>query len=284
MTSFAPQRVVVVGVGLIGGSIGLALKARCPGVHVAGVGRRQGSLDEARAAGAIDSAHLDAAEGAAGADLAVLCTPVCAYRTHLEAIKDVLADGGLITDAGSTKAAVVAEAEDILGRAGRFVGAHPMAGSERKGVAYASADLFEGAMCILTPGQHVPADAIEACRAFWEAIGMATRIRGPVEHDQALARVSHLPHVVSALLMLVPDPADLPLAASGLRDTTRLASGDPEMWRDILLTNREAMLAATEAFGEQLSSFKRLLTTARPEELEAFLAAAKHRRDSTIGG
>ncbi len=276
------KHVTIIGVGLLGGSAGLAIKASVRGVHVAGVGRRQASLDEALAVGAIDSAHLDAAEAVRGTDLVILATPVGAFETHLRAIAPVLDESAVVTDVGSTKREVVRTAARVLGRDGRFVGSHPMAGSERKGPAFARADLFEGATCILTPTKHTPSEAKEIVYALWDTLGMRRVEMAPAAHDRALAHVSHLPHVVSSLLMLLPRARDLDVAATGFRDTTRLASGDPEMWRDILLSNRDAMLDAVDELDERLVRLRDLLEVADADELEKLLARAKARRDETI--
>ena len=278
-----PRHVTVVGVGLLGGSAALALKAMDPDVTVAGVGRRRTSLDAALAAGAIDTAHLDASEAVAGSDLVLLATPVCAFADHLRTIAPVLADGAVVTDVGSTKAGVVRTAEGILGPGGPFVGSHPMAGSEHKGVTYARADLFQDATCILTPTAQTPRAVVDRIERLWRTLGMCTVRMTPEAHDRALASVSHLPHLLAGLLMMAPAEGDLAVAATGLRATTRLASGDPEMWRDILVTNREAILSALDGFGQSLASLRDLLAGGDADEIQKFLVAAKRRRDDTIG-
>ncbi|HUU21830.1 MAG TPA: prephenate dehydrogenase [Phycisphaerae bacterium] len=275
------KHVTVIGVGLIGGSAGLALKARIPGVRIAGVGRRKKSLDEALRRGAIDTAHLDARDAVRQSDVVLLATPVCSFGQHLRAIAPALRRGALVTDAGSTKSMVVRTAERILGGGGPFVGSHPMAGSQRKGVRFADPNLFEGATCIVTPTPRTPGPLVTRTERFWARLGMRTVRMTPSAHDRALARVSHLPHVVSALLMMLPRDGELELAATGLRDTTRLAGGDPEMWRDVLLTNRRPLLAAMDAFGESLRELRSLLARSDAAGIEEFLAAAKQRRDAT---
>jgi prephenate dehydrogenase len=236
--------------------------------------------------GAIDSIHLQDVACCASSDLIVLATPVGAFESYLRQIAPTLKEDAWITDVGSTKAEVAAAAERILGApAGRggFVGSHPMAGSERKGASFARADLFEQATCILTPGRETP-EAL-TCRGedFWQGLGMRTCRMAPEEHDRALARVSHLPHVVAALLMGLPADGDLRVAATGFRDTTRLASGDPEMWRDILLSNREAILEGLDELSEATRSLRGALASGDAGAIEAFFAAAKTRRDETVG-
>ncbi len=276
------RHVTVIGVGLIGGSIGLALKERCAPVRIAGVGRRRESLDAALAAGAIDTAHLDASQCAAESDVVVLATPVGAFAHHLRTLAPVLRPGVLVTDAGSTKSDVVRIAEEVLGSGGPFVGSHPMAGSERKGVEFSRADLYEGAVCIVTPTPRTPADLVERAERFWRTLGMRVIRMGPGEHDIALARVSHLPHLLSAVLMGLPDGADLAVSGPGFRDMTRLAGGDPEMWRDIVLTNRGAIVAALDAFTGRLGELRSLVERGDASEIEAFLAEAKRKRDEAL--
>lgn len=278
-----PKHVTIVGVGLLGGSIGLALKAKYPDIEIAGVGRRQTSLDQAAAIGAIDTAHFDATEPASKSDLIILATPVGAFARHLAAIAGSLKPGALVTDVGSTKAAVVRTASSILGAGEVFVGSHPMAGSEQKGPTYARADLFAGATCIVTPTAKTPASLAARTIKLWRDLGMKTVQMTPAAHDKALARVSHLPHVVAGLLMMLPESADLEVSATGLRDTTRLASGDPEMWRDILMTNRKAMLDAIDKLDENLMVLRDILDAEDAKGIERFLANAKKRRDTTIG-
>jgi len=276
------KHVTIIGVGLLGGSAALAIKAHDPTVRIAGVGRRQASLDDALAIGAIDTAHLDAAEPAAQTDLVLLATPVGAFETHMKTLAASLRPGAIVTDVGSTKGAVVRVAEAILGRGGPFVGSHPMAGSEQKGVAASRGDLFHGATCILTPTASTPADLTSRVERFWQSLGMRTLRMSPEAHDQSVARVSHLPHVLAGLLMMLPAEADLDVSATGFRDTTRLAGGDPEMWRDILTTNRQAILDAIDALDGDLKSLRDCIDQGDAAAIEQFLSAARKRREATI--
>ena len=276
------KHVTVVGVGLLGGSAALAMKAHDPRIRVAGVGRRRASLDAATEVGAIDEAGFDVAEFAGRTDLVILATPVGAFEGHLRALAGSLRKGALVTDVGSTKAAAVRTAERVLGKNGPFVGSHPMAGSEAKGVAFARADLFHGATCIVTPTAATPPAAAARIEAFWQTLGMRTLRMTPAAHDRAAARVSHLPHVLAGLLMMLPADSDLSIAATGFRDATRLAGGDPEMWRDILMTNRKAVLAAIDGFDEDLMHLRDLVEMADAPGIEKFLSSAKKRRDKTI--
>ena len=281
MATGTPQHVTIIGVGLLGGSAGLALKAHDPDIRVAGVGRRQASLDRALAVGAIDTAHLDAAEAVDRTDLVILATPVGAFQGHLRRIAPHLRRGAIATDVGSTKAAVVRSAGRALGH-DRFVGSHPMAGSERKGVGFARADLFLGATCIVTPAAKTPPAVTARVERLWASMGMRTVRMTPHAHDRAVARVSHLPHALASLLMRLPRLAELDVSATGFRDATRLASGDPEMWRDIFLTNRRQVLAAIDDFDEELIALRDLVELGDARGLARFFAAAKKRRDATV--
>lgn len=282
MTKAEIQHVTIVGVGLLGGSIGLALKAAYPSVRIAGVGRRMAALEEARQCGAIDTVHLDVGEAVGQSDLAILATPVGAFEAHLRAIKPLLKAGAWVTDVGSTKAQVVALARRVLGAGSPFIGSHPMAGSERKGVRYASARLLAGATCVITPVAATPPALATRARRLWETLGMKVIEMTPRAHDQAVARVSHLPHILAGLLMLLPRDADLALAATGLRDTTRLAGGDSEMWRDILLSNRTEILAAMDTFGRSMQKLRALIEQSDAAGIERLLVVAKKRRDAAF--
>ncbi len=274
------QQLTVIGVGLLGGSVGLAVKATDESVRVVGVGRRRSSLDRALAAGAIDRATLDTAEGVSGSDLVVLASPLGAYERHLSAMAPALSPAAAVTDVGSTKALAVRLAESILGRSGPFVGSHPMAGGERRGVEFARADLFVNATCIVTPTARTPKELVGRVQRFWRLLGAVTISMSPARHDRAVARVSHLPHVLAALIVLGQRPADLPLAGGGFLDTTRIASGDPGMWREILLTNRRAVLAAIDEAEEHLAHLRDLIELGDGPGVERFLASAKRRRDA----
>jgi prephenate dehydrogenase len=276
------RRVTVIGVGLLGGSLGLALRRRYRGVCVAGVGRRESSLAAAKKIGAIHSAHRDVAEAAADSDLIVLATPVGAFGEYLAKIKPLLKRGAVVTDVGSTKVEVVRLAERILGPHGPFVGSHPMAGSERKGPRFARADLFAGAPCIVTPTPNASPAKQKRVERLWRDLGMRVLRMSPTAHDRVVARVSHLPRLVSSLLMLLAADGDLEAASTGLRDMTRLAGGDVEMWRDILLTNRKPILAALERFDDQLCRLRDLVELGDTPGLERFLQKAKTRRDTTL--
>jgi prephenate dehydrogenase len=215
----------------------------------------------------------------AESDLVILATPVCGFERYLRIIKPLLKAGAWVTDVGSTKARLVAIARRILGPRGPFVGSHPMAGSEKKGPRHARADLFEGATCIITPTASTPAWLTAKAGRLWRMLGMDVVRMPPAAHDRAVAAVSHLPHLVSCLLMTLPRQRDLALAASGFADMTRLAGGDVEMWRDILLTNRAEILRAVGRFSRSLKRLRRVVQDGDTRAIERLLLGAKARRD-----
>ena len=272
------KRLSILGVGLLGGSIGLAAKSLISGVSVVGYGHRAATLEEALRLKAIDRPALSAAEAAGGADAVFLCTPVGLFEALLREIGPVLRDGAIVTDVGSTKRSVVRLAESLLPPGVRFVGSHPMAGSEKRGVRYASADLFQGAACIATPTPRTDPAALEEVESFWRLLGMTVTRLSPDEHDRRLADISHLPHAVAAALVVAQDDASIPLAGQGFRDATRIAAGDAPMWRDILLDNRDNLRDSVRRFRRHLDELLARLDAADADAVRSWLDAASARR------
>lgn len=276
------NHITIVGVGLLGGSVALAAREKYH-AHIAGVGRRQESLDQAMSLGLIDSAWLDPAQPASRSDLVILATPVGAFERHLRTIAPVLKPGALVTDVGSTKAVVVAAAQRIFRGRCPFVGSHPMAGSEQRGPRFARADLLSGATCIVTPTARTAEGDVTRIQRFWSDLEMNVRRMTPAAHDSATAAISHLPHAISALLMLLPTDSQLEIAASGFRDMTRLSGGDVEMWRDIFLTNRPSILRAMDKYAKALARFRELLAGGKIQQIEKLMGLASRRREQRLG-
>ena len=280
------QKVTLVGVGLLGGSLGLALRRRRLAGCVTGFVRRPSSVSESRKVGAVDAATCDLLEAVAGSDLIVLCTPISQMRPLLERMLPVVAPGAIITDVGSVKASVVRELEPLARAAGaHFVGSHPMAGAEKTGVSAARADLFANSVCVVTPGKRTHKPSVQAIEGLWRAVGGRVLRLAPDIHDALVSRSSHLPHVTAAALAnYVLDPAQPKqqpeLCATGFRDTTRIASGSPEMWRDIALSNRRNLSGAIEALIRDLRRFQRALRGEDAAAISAFFEQAKRRRDA----
>jgi prephenate dehydrogenase len=272
--------VAIVGVGLIGGSIGLALRQRKLAERVIGIGRRQESLRAARRVGAVDHTTVDIEKGVAEAELVVVCTPVGRIAQDVRTAAEHCPEGALITDAGSTKRTIVEELDQGLARDCRFLGSHPLAGSEKTGATFARADLFEGRIAILTPTKNTRAEDFVFLESFWQALGSVVVRMQPDEHDQALALTSHLPHIAAAGLVSVVPEKYFRLAGPGLNDTTRIASGDAELWAQIFALNRDNVLSAMEQFSAGLAAMKNAVRDGNHDEIVRLLTLAKKNRDA----
>ena len=287
------KKIVIFGVGLIGGSFALALKKASP-THITGIGRSQESLKEALALGVID-AYVDTfsdvlqanIHGALeGADLVLIAAPVAQTASILQSIKPHLSSNTIITDAGSTKSDVLACAKEVLGEQfNQFVGGHPIAGAEKSGVSSAMVDLYVGKNVVLTPALETNRDAIASVADFWRACGANVSEMPAQTHDGIFAAVSHLPHLLA--FALVDDIASRPnaqqlfsFAASGFRDFTRIAGSHPEMWRDISLANKDAILSEINAFENELSQLKNLLSNEDDAGLQALFERASVARNA----
>jgi prephenate dehydrogenase len=279
------RRLAIVGVGLLGGSVAKAARARGIAQEIVGVGRDVGRLDAARRDGAADRVTTDLADGVRDADVVVLGAPVVTLLSLLEAVASVVSPETIVTDVGSTKGAIVAAAERLRRvRPLRFVGSHPMAGSEKSGYAHARTDLFDGATVIVTPTETSEPTAVKTVTALWEALGAGRVVTlDPDAHDRAVAAISHLPHLVAfALVDAVErfEPGAFDVAARGFRDTTRIAAADPTMWEEIFLANRTAIAAGLEQFRDSLSDLARLVADGDGAALRAAIARVKARREA----
>ncbi len=270
----------IVGVGLIGGSVGLAARRRGLVGRVVGAGRQAATLERARQLGAIDEGCLDVTDAVRRAEVAVFCTPVTLIAEQVLAAAPGCAAGTLLTDAGSTKAAIVAALDGRLPPGVSFVGSHPLAGSEKRGPEHADADLFQGRVTVVTPAPRADRAAVERTIAFWQALGSRVVLMEPDEHDRALALTSHLPHLMaSALAGILPRELH-DLAASGFRDTTRIAAGDPSLWTGIFLQNRAALLEALGELQGQVMEFQKALMSGDSAAIDTLLARGKRSRDA----
>jgi prephenate dehydrogenase len=283
------RKIALVGVGLLGGSLALAIRERRLAAVVTGFVRREASLVECARAGLNDFATTDLPAAVRDADLVILCTPLAQMRGLTEKLLPDLKKGALVSDVGSVKASVVADLEKLVADAGgHFVGAHPMAGGEQPGVSAARVDLFGNAVCVITPTAATNAAAWQQIEDFWRALGTRLLKMTPQLHDELVARSSHLPHSLAAALasyVLKPEhPKEQPLlCATGFRDTTRVASGSPEMWRDIALANRQPLSQALTELTEQLQQLQRAVDAGDAAAIEKFFTTAKQRRDGWCG-
>lgn len=270
----------IVGVGLLGGSVGLAAKGRGLSQRVIGIGRNPATLARAQELGAIDSFTTSLSEGASQADIIVVCSPVDLVARHVREVAQSAKPGTIITDVGSTKANIVRDVESKLPSNIHFVGAHPLAGSEKQGAEFAKANLFEGRVCVLTPTVNTNAAALERITFFWQTLGSVIKTLSPEEHDLALATTSHLPHYIAALLAKQLPAAWRPFAATGFRDTTRIAAGDPHLWTAIAQENALAVSHALDVFAKQLETLRTAVLNQDSEELCRLLTEAKRGRDA----
>jgi len=280
------QKITLAGVGLLGGSLGLAVKQRGLAKKVDGLVRRSASITECDELGVVDHATRDPLRAVENADFVVLCTPLARMREVLQQMLPALKRDAIVTDVASAKASVVQELEPLVaGAGGHFVGSHPMAGAEKMGPGAARSDLFVNAVCVITPTPQSSPDAVTRVEKFWEAVGANPLNLTPEAHDDLVSRSSHLPHVVAAeLANYVLSPAhpkeQALLCANGFRDTTRIASSSPEMWRDIALANRKNLARVLGVLVEDLKEFQLALENADAKAIEEFFEEAKQRRDA----
>jgi prephenate dehydrogenase len=282
------KHVAIIGVGLIGGSLGMILKQQHLADSVVGVGRRVENLKTAVDLQAIDRYVLEAKDGVREADLVVLATPVDTYERHLKEWASYLSPGTIVTDVGSVKGSLVGQVEALLPPGVHFVGGHPIAGKEKTGVAAGSVDLYRGARCILTPTSQTNSDALATVRQLWERTGSIVLTMDPFLHDQVLGAVSHLPHAVAFALVnalteinleTTPSLDLLKYSGGGLRDTTRIAASSPEMWRDIFMWNRDNLVHMITVYERHLATLKAFIQQGDAPAIEQALERAKQVRE-----
>lgn len=290
MRQFGPlfKRMTIIGVGLIGGSLGLKCKLEGLVDEVVGVGRGVRNLEDALSLRAIDSYTHDAAQGVKGADLVVLATPVGSYNSLVEVMRPHLKRDALVTDVGSVKGALVDMLEESMPSGVRFIGGHPIAGKEAAGAAHSDPDLFNGKRCILTPTSKTDADALALAVALWEGVGSEVTFMDPYIHDSLLAITSHLPQIAAySLVRGVEELCAENLEAreyfgTGFKDTTRLASSPPEMWRDICLYNSAEILNAIKKFQEVLKEVEVRVALGDGDALMGIFQRARSFREALL--
>ena len=273
------KQVTIVGFGLIGGSLGMALRRRRVARTVVGLSRRASTARRARSAGAIDTGTTDPAAAVRDADLVVLATPVDLIAPTARRLARFMRSGSVLTDVGSTKAAIVRALERRLPRGVSFVGAHPLAGSERQGLDAADGRLVDGAVCILTPTGKTPRHATQAVAQLWRRLGARVVTMSPRDHDRLLAGASHLPHLIAyALANAIAPPATC--APPSFLEMTRIAKSDPELWDDIFLSNRSPLVAAVERFRRELQALETLVARGSRAQLRRALRRAQSKRNA----
>lgn len=293
------RRITIWGVGLIGGSLGLALKKNGFQGQRVGLGRNIGRLEKALQSDAVDVVTTEMAEGLRGSDLVVLSTPVELVPAFVQHIVEVVGSqqSMVLTDVGSTKSVLVRTVEALLRENGSgtlsFVGAHPMAGSHETGVSAAQATLFENATCILTPTENTDPDSLQRVKNLWDFVGAVPHLLSPETHDLLIGAASHLPHLIASLLantvanVEIEHHKALDFTATGFRDSTRIAAGSPDLWTGIFTQNRDVLLSLIDDIVENLIEFKTLLQTDDLAEIERVLLDAQvivEKRKKVLGG
>ncbi len=276
------NNVTIIGVGLIGASCALALKSRGLCGTVCGYGRKEAILKQAKEFGIINGYSLEIRKACEDADLVVLSTPVGLFKKIVLEMRDALKKNTLVTDVGSVKGPLVNELEELMPEGVRYIGSHPIAGSDRSGIAHARADLFDGARCIVTPTARSDKNAVQQITALWESCGGNVEVMDPMLHDEIYAAVSHLPHLIAYALVNTVDDSNaeyLKYAGPGFKDTTRIALSSPELWRDISLLNGNNLIALIERFGNNLNLIASLIRNADAAGLEHEFSKARTLRE-----
>lgn len=281
------KEVSIIGLGLMGGSLGLALKGSGSAIRVTGITRSRDRGELAVQLGAVDAWTMDHGEGVASADVVVCCAPILSIPAQIESVARFTKHGAVITDVGSTKVEIQSRGEMIARSAakGMFIGSHPIAGSEQQGIEHARADLYRGNLVVITPGTSAKADDKRLVRKMWEQAGGVVVEMDPAEHDRTLAATSHLPHVIASLLAAtIGRPgmrADLArFCGTGYRDTTRIAAGGVDIWLDIIRSNRAPITAELKVFAKHLDDLIEKLDKQEYSDIEKHLADGKKARQA----
>ncbi|ADE55304.1 prephenate dehydrogenase [Coraliomargarita akajimensis] len=276
------HQITILGPGLLGASLAMAAKERTLTQRIVTWSRREETRSKCMQRDWCDAVCSTASEAVRGSDLIIICTPVHTIVPLLKEIATSLEPGAIVTDVGSTKQVICETAQGVVPPPSHFIGSHPMAGSEQTGMEFAQADLFQGAACILTPMEQDDTDASDRLGQFWQALGMRLTTVSPRQHDEIVAHVSHLPHLLASNLCCYLDNKDSAwqeLSGGGLRDSTRVASGDPSLWRQILEQNRDEVLGAIAGLENELQSFKQALVNQDGPSIQSFLERGKAYRD-----
>lgn len=276
------EKICIAGVGLIGGSLAKRLKQEKLAGKITGYGRSKESLELAMTLGVIDDYTLNLREAVVGSDLVILATPVKEMPRIAALISPFLDSHTILTDVGSVKSWVVEQMENILPKGTHFVPAHPIAGSEKSGVQSAREDLFVGAKCILTPADTTDQHSLEIVEELWKRTGCIIEKMSPAEHDNLLAAVSHLPHLIAYTLVGTVGSSAITLCGGGFLDTTRIALSDPLLWRDICLINKKMLINHLDSFIENLSKIRAYLAEENQDQLEQQFQSARNVRSELM--
>ncbi|WP_417380545.1 prephenate dehydrogenase [Gimesia sp.] len=270
----------VIGVGLLGGSIAAAARQRNLAETILGAGRNPSRMRAAQQSGLVDRGTTNIAETAAQSDLVIVCTPVNHIVQFIQTVARNSRAGTIITDVGSTKKQICEQLKGTLPAEVTFVASHPLAGSEKSGYEFSDQNLFQDRPCVITPEESAPAEAVSRVRQFWEALGMHVLQTTPEKHDLILAETSHLPHVVASALAATLASENTRYTSTGFRDTTRIAGGDPALWIEILLSNRDAIVTSLDKYTQSLQQFKQAILDNDEKHLRQLLEDGKKKHET----
>lgn len=276
------RQVTVLGLGLLGGSISLAVLRSFAQVKVVGYTHRPSTRDKARQLAVASEVVDDIRQSVSDSDVVILATPLCTFENIFVEIADALPSGCIVTDVGSTKSLPHRWADKKLPKNVHYVGSHPIAGSEQRGVEYARDDLFDQAMCVLTTTEKTNRQALQILKTFWSKLGCVVKIMAPAEHDRIFANVSHLPHMIAAALINANSNEDLKFAGKGFMDTSRVASGPANIWADVLLTNTKNISRGIDKVIAELTKLKKAIKGENKREIEKLLEKARDKRAELI--
>ena len=276
------RQITVIGMGLLGSSLTLAVSRSIRGVKTVGYSHRASTRQKARQLAVADEIAGDLKASVKGSDIVILATPITTFEEIFSEISGSLSEGCLVTDVGSTKALAHQWAQKKLPRTVHYVGSHPIAGSEKRGVEFARDDLFERALCILTKNKKTNPNAARTVKKFWEAIGCNIKVLSPAEHDRIFGMVSHLPHILAAALLNANKSETLKFAGKGFIDTSRIASGPANVWADILVTNSKSCILGIEKIKGELEKIKKTIESNDRRKIEALLDKAREKRTALI--
>lgn len=276
------KQITVVGLGLLGGSITLAVLRTFAGAKTVGYTHRGATRRKARQLGVATEIADDIRTSVASAELVILATPICTFEKIFGEISDALPSGCIVTDVGSTKVLPHRWAAKKLPETVHYVGSHPIAGSEQRGIEFARDDLFEGAVCVLTTTKKTNHQAVQTLKRFWSRLGCCVKLMRPAEHDRIFAGVSHLPHITAAALINASIAKELTFAGKGFMDTSRIASGPANIWADVLLTNANNTIRGIDKIIAELTKLRKAIKNQNKEQIEKLLEAARSKRSALI--
>jgi prephenate dehydrogenase len=276
------RKITVIGLGLLGSSVCLAVSRALPGVKTAGFSHRPSTRAKARRLKVAGEVFDDIRESVADADIVILATPIATFEGIFREIADALPPNCIVTDVGSTKVIPHQWADKHLPKTVSYVGSHPIAGSEQRGVEFGRDDLFDRALCILTTTKTTNKKSLRILKAFWSALGCVVKIMSPAEHDRILADVSHLPHIAAAALVNASNPEELKFAGKGFMDSSRIASGPANIWTDVLVTNTKNVTNGIDRLTAELTKLKKAIRSGDRKKIEKLLEAARTKRSNLV--